>query len=189
MWAGCLIEKTCQEMNAHMKTITRTTIYLSAAALILTTGLALPVAAQNLVPFKGTLQGSDTDGVLNFPVIPVTTTGAGTGTHLGEFSFTQQSDINVVNGTAAGSTHWIAANGDSIDTTFTALGGPTDAPPVCGGLGEVFFRVTEIHTIVGGTGRFAGAQGNVRVERQASPITFRTCGSFQGAITSPGAVR
>jgi hypothetical protein len=170
-----------------MKTITRFNTYLPMAAMILTAVLALPAAAQNLVPLKGALQGNDTDGALNFPVLPVTTTGTGTGTHLGEFWFTQQSAINVVTGAATGSTHWIAANGDSIDTTFTALGGPTDAPPVCPGLGEVFFRVTEIHTITGGTGRFAGAQGSVRVERQASPVTFKTCGSFQGTITSPGA--
>jgi hypothetical protein len=170
-----------------MKTITRTTICLSTAAMILTAALALPAAAQNLVPFKGAIQGNDTDGMLNFPVLPVTTTGAGTGTHLGDFSFTQQSAINVVTGTATGSTHWIAANGDTIDTTFTASGGPTDAPPVCLGLSDGFFRVTEIHTITGGTGRFAGAQGTFRVERQASPVTFKTCGSFQGTITSPGA--
>ena len=178
-----------------MKTITRSKICLPVTAMILTAALALPAAAQSLVPFKGAIQGNDTDGVLNFPVLPVTTTGTGTGTLLGEFSFTQQSAINVVTLTATGSTHWIAvplltlgqrANGDSIDTTFTALGGPTDAPPVCPAVGEVFFRVTEIHTIISGTGRFAGAQGSFRVERQASPVTLKTCGSFQGTITSPG---
>jgi hypothetical protein len=170
-----------------MKTITRNMIYLPAAAMILTAALALPAAAQNLVPFKGALQGNDTDGVLNFPILPVTTTGTGTGTLLGEFSFTQQTAVNVVAGTATGSVHFVAANGDSIDTTFTAQGGPTDAPPLCPGLGEVILRITEIHTVVGGTGRFAGAQGSYKVERQASPVTFKTCGSFQGTITPPGA--
>jgi hypothetical protein len=170
-----------------MKTITRIKIYLPIAGMILTAALALPAAAQNLVPFKGAIQGNDTDGVFSFPVLPVTTIGAGTGTHLGDFSFTQQAAVNVVNGTATGSTHWIAANGDTIDTTFTGSGGPTDAPPVCPGLGETIIRITEIHTITGGTGRFAGARGTFRVERQASPVTFKTCGSYQGTITSPGA--
>jgi hypothetical protein len=169
-----------------MKTITKSRIYLPMAALILA-ALAVPAAAQNLVPFKGALQGNDKDGAFNPPILQVVTTGTGTGTHLGEFSFTQESAVNVVTGTATGSTHWIAANGDTIDTTFTASGGPTDAPPVCPGLGETFLRITEIHTITGGTGRFAGAQGNFRVERQASPETFKTCGSFQGTITPPGA--
>lgn len=171
-----------------MKTITRRNIYLPAAAMILTAVLALPAAAQSAVPFKGALQGNDTDGTLNFPVLPVTTTGTGTGTQLGEFSFTQQTAINLLTGAATGTIRWIAANGDTLDTTFTAVGGPTDAPPVCPALGAVFFRITEIHTITGGTGRFANAQGSFIVERQASPVTFKTCGSFQGVITSPGAV-
>ena len=171
-----------------MKNLTRSNICLPIAAMILTAALAIAAAAQNLVPFKGALLGNDTDGTLNFPILPVTTNGTGTATLLGEFSFTQQSAVNVTSGTATGSTHWIAANGDTIDTTFTASGGPTDAPPVCPGLGDVLLRITENHTVVSGTGRFAGAQGSVfTVQRQASPVTFKTCGSFQGTITSPGA--
>jgi len=162
-------------------------MYLPMAAMILTVTLALLATAQNLVPFKGALQGNDTDGTFNFPILPVTTDGTGTGTLLGEFSYHQESALNVVTKTATGTTHWTAANGDTIDTTFTGSGGPTDAPPVCPGLGETFLRIAEIHTITGGNGRFAGAQGSFRVERQASPATFKTCGSFQGTITSPGA--
>ena len=170
-----------------MKNITRSNIYLPMAAMILTAALALPAAAQNLVPFKGALQGTDRDGALNFPILQVFTNGAGTGTLLGEFSYSQENAVNVTKGTGTGSIHWIAANGDTIDTTFTAVGGPTDAPPLCPGLGDTFFRITEMHTITGGTGRFAGAHGSFIVERQASPVTFKTCGSFQGTITSPGA--
>jgi hypothetical protein len=170
-----------------MKTITRTKIYLPIAALILTAALTIPAAAQSLMPFKGALQGNDKDGAFNYPILQVMTSGTGTGTLLGEFSFTQVSTVNVMDGSATGSIHWIAANGDTIDTTFTALGGPTDAPPACPGLGEAFFRITEMHTITGGTGRFAGAHASFVVERQASPETFKTCGSFHGTITSPGA--
>ena len=169
-----------------MNTITRTKTYMPIAGLILT-ALAFPAAAQNLVPFKGALQGTDKDGALNFPILQVFTNGAGTGTHLGEFSYSQENALDVTKGTGAGSIHWIAANGDTIDTTFTAMGGPTDAPPLCPGLGDTFLEITEMHTITGGTGRFAGAHGSFIVKRQASPVTFKTCGSFQGTITSPGA--
>lgn len=170
-----------------MKTITKFRISLPMAALILTAAVAMPAAAQNQVPFKGALQGTDKDGALNFPILQVFTNGAGTGTHLGEFSYSQENAVNVTNGTGTGSIHWIAANGDTIDTTFTAVGGPTDAPPLCPGLGDTFLRIMEMHTITGGTGRFAGAKGSFIVERHASPVTFKTCGSYHGTITSPGA--
>jgi hypothetical protein len=170
-----------------MKTITKFRIYMPMAALILAAAVAMPAAAQNQVPFKGALQGTDKDGALNFPILQVFTNGAGTGTHLGEFSYSQENAVNVTNGTGTGSIHWIAANGDTIDTTFTAVGGPTDAPPLCPGLGDTFLRITEMHTITGGTGRFAGAKGSFIVERHASPVTFKTCGSYHGTITSPGA--
>ena len=170
-----------------MKTITRSNIHLPIAAMILAAALAIPAAAQNLVPFKGALQGTDKDGAFNFPIVQVFTNGTGTATHLGEFSYTEENTVNVVTGIGGGSIHWVAANGDSIDSKFTGSGGLTDAPPLCPGLGERIIRITEIHTITGGTGRFAGAQGSFIVERQASPVTFKTCSSFHGTITSPGA--
>jgi hypothetical protein len=67
---------------------------------------------------------------------------------------------------------------DSI-YTITGSGEPTDTPDV--------IRITEINTITGGTGRFAGAQGSFTMERLASVVTFFTSGSFHGTITSPGA--
>ena len=157
-----------------MKTTTRSNIYLPLAALILA-ALAIPAAAQQQVPFKGTLQGSDNTATHG----TIITTGTGIGTHLGDFSFTQVAKVNRAAGTSAGSAHWIAANGDSIDTTFTGSGELTATPGV--------ISITEIHTITGGTGRFSGAQGSFTVERLASGVTFLTSGSFRGTITSPGA--
>src|SRR5215468_5179374 len=60
-----------------MKTITRSKIHLAMATIILAATLVVPAAAQNLVPFKGALQGNDMDGVLNFPVLPLHTEGFG----------------------------------------------------------------------------------------------------------------
>ena len=163
-----------------MKTITRTNLYLPMAAMILTAALAVPAAAKNQVPFKGALQGNDSDSPGPSPTtIVATTTGTGIGTLVGQFSFTQELTLDLVTLTATGFSHWVAANGDSIDTTLAGSGEPTDTPGV--------FRITEIHTITGGTGRFAGAQGSFTVERLASAVTFLTSGSFHGTITSPGA--
>jgi hypothetical protein len=163
-----------------MKTTTRSNIYLPMAALILTAALAIPATAQQQVPFKGTFQGKD---AVNPPTI--TTTGGGTGTLLGEFSFTQVTTLNSQT-TGTGSAHWVAANGDSIDSTSVV-----SADFSTRSLG--YITVTEIHTITGGTGRFAGAQGNFVLERthivalSADGTTHVTFGSFHGTITPPGA--
>ena len=157
----------------------RTRICLSMGAMILMASLAVPAVAQKQVPFKGTLQGNDTDTCFTFPTACVATNGTGIGALLGRFSFTMNNEVNVTNGTDAGSATLVAANGDTINTTFVGAGHPTDTPDV--------FAITEIHTITGGTGRFAGAQGSFIVERLASGATFLTSGSFHGTVTTPGA--
>jgi hypothetical protein len=159
-----------------MKTITRSNIYLPIAAMILTAALAVPAAAQQQVPFKGTFQGKD---AVHPPTI--TTSGTGLGTHMGEFSLTEVVNVITLNGSA----HWVAANGDSIDTTFIAS--PDFSTESLG-----YVAVTETHTITGGTGRFAGAQGSFILERThlvalSADGTHVTFGSFHGSITSPGA--
>jgi hypothetical protein len=145
---------------------------------VLTAALAIPAAAQTQVPFKGTFQGNDTVT----PPTTIATTGTGMGTLLGQFSFTQEVTVNVANFTDTGSAHWIAANGDSIYTTVVGSAVP----------GSVVFKITEIHTITGGTGRFTGAQGSFTVDRThnvepSADGTHFTSGSFDGTITSPGA--
>ena len=174
-----------------MKTVTRSNIYLPIAAMILTAALAVPAAAQKQVPFKGTIQGNDIDSqgpcgapIPNSPFVCVTTSGTGISTHLGKFVFTLQVTVNVaaLPLTAAGSAHWVAANGDSIDMTVTGSGEPTATPD------GVVFIITETYIITGGTGRFAGAQGSFTMERVGiGAPQFITFGSFNGSITSPGA--
>jgi hypothetical protein len=169
----------------------RRNIYLPAAALILTAVLDIPAVAQTQVPFKGTFQGTDcvvpenTCSTVNSPTIK--TSGTGVGTHMGAFSLTQETTlIPIAPNAFAGSAHWVAANGDSIDSTFIASPDFSTAP-----LG--YITVTETHTITGGTGRFAGAQGSFILERtHLTPLsadgTHVTFGSFNhGTITPPGA--
>src|SRR5947207_13803492 len=133
-----------------MKSIKRSNIYLPMAAMILTAALAVPAAAQKPVPFEGALRGQDTDIGGPDTAFVYDTSGTGIGTPVGQFSFTQEATVNIFTFTETGSAHWIAANGDSIYTTFA---------------GSLYFlasgliRSTDIHTITGGTGRFAGAQG------------------------------
>jgi hypothetical protein len=156
----------------------RANMYLPMVALILA-ALAIPAAAQQQVPLKGTFQGSDNRTGLN-----IHESGTGTATLMGQFSFTMDVTINPANLTDTGSAEWIAANGDSIDTTVVGSAIP----------GDVVFTITEIHTITGGTGRFTGAQGSFTVHRThvvapSADGTHVTFGSFDGTITSPGAAK
>ena len=162
-----------------MKGITKLKIYLAMFVMILTVALAVPAAAAPQVPFKGAFNGND---AVNAPMI--TTSGMGVGTHLGEFSLIEETTLTSVAG-GTGSAHWVAANGDTIDSTFGASADFSTAS-----LG--FITVTEIHTITGGTGRFTGAHGTFTLERThivapSADGTHVVFGSFNGTITSPGA--
>src|SRR5438105_140069 len=101
-----------------MKNITRSNIYVSMAAMILTAALAVPAAAQQQVPFKGTIQGNDTDTFLSETVLLVTSTGTGNATHLGQFSFTLKNTVDLSQGTETGFGVFTAANGDIIYATI-----------------------------------------------------------------------
>jgi len=179
-----------------MKNITRTKIYLPMAGMILTVALAIPAAAQNPVPcgpggtpvcFNGTFQGNDA-------VTPPTLTQsiAGVGTIVGQFSSTTLIIFGPSGNT--GTATWTAANGDKIVTAVVGSGEPVPISPclVVGAQpGDGYAKITQIHTITGGTGRFARVQGSFTltlyhdlVERNG---THGTCGSFSGTITPPGA--
>ena len=160
----------------------KTTIYRPMAAMLLIAALAVPAAAQNRVPFKGSIQGHE---ILTPQGGPPPTTlivdGSATGiaTQVGQFTFTYQLTVNLANGTATGSARLIAANGDTVYTTIAGSSEETATPGVD--------SITEINTITGGTGRFAGAQGSFTVERLVNLVTGFTSGSLHGTITSPGA--
>ena len=170
-----------------MKNTTRSNTYLSMAAMIMTAALAIPAAAQNQVPFKGTFQGSD---AVTPPILTESNTGIGT--LLGQFSSTAVFSFSG----GVGSARLIAANGDSIETTFVASAVTVDMAPcqVVGAQPEDSYRkITEVHTITGGTGRFAGVQGSFTLTKyhdrvpRSDGITHGTCGFYRGTITPPGA--
>jgi hypothetical protein len=173
-----------------MKRIMKTRMFLPMAGMILTAALALPAAAQTQVPFKGTFQGTDT-------VIPPTLTQAisGTGTFVGQFSSTTQLTLTASGGTGTG--EWIAANGDRIETTVVGSSEHVDMAPcqVSGAEpGDTYAKITQIHTITSGTGRFVGVQGSFTLTlyhdvRLSSDGRHHTCGSYSGTINPPGVGR
>jgi hypothetical protein len=163
-----------------MKTIMRSSIYLPVAAILLTAALASPIVAapDNRVPFSGSMQGNEGGVLQGTPPSSALVDGSGSGiaTHLGGFTLTWSLTVTLADGTAIGSFHFIAANGDTIDTTIAGASEPTPTPGV--------YRITEINTITGGTGRFANAKGSFTMERLTDLNTGFTSGSFHGTITS-----
>jgi hypothetical protein len=130
------------------------------------------------VPFKGTLEGTATITPGTPPFLSVSIEGTGNATHLGRFTVEIPHVVNPTNRTSTGTYEFTAANGDTLTAGFTGQATLT-APGV--------LSVVEIATVTGGTGRFADATGSFTVERLFNQVTGVTTGSFQGAITSPGA--
>lgn len=147
------------------------------AALILTAALAAPGAAQNLIPFNGAIQGQETHSG-QFPIITANGSCTGIATVVGNLSLTYQDTIDLRTASGTGIGQLIAANGDTIYLTNTGSADLVSKPG--------FVVITEIYTVTGGTGRFAGAQGSFALDRSVNIATGFTSGSFHGTITSPG---
>lgn len=156
----------------------KTRIHPALVAMFVTLALVGSAAAQHGVPFHGTMQGTEEDVVVTFPTLAVDGRGTGIATVLGRFTVTWEATVNLVDGSGVGSFHFIAANGDSLSTKDVGQAEPTDTPGV--------FRIVEINTITGGTGRFEGATGSFVLKRLLDPTGF-TSGSFDGTIVMPKA--
>jgi hypothetical protein len=156
-----------------MKTIIKSVLYLQMTALLVTAALAGPASAGKLVPFKGSVQAVEISD-FHPPTFSVDGSGAGRATHLGQFTFTYEFEVVISTGVGVGSAEFTAANGDRF---FTAvLGQGSD-------IVDAVATVVELHTITGGTGRFAGATGSFTLERVVNVVTGVTSGSFSGTIS------
>jgi len=161
-----------------MKAITKTILYLQLTALLSTVALAGPKSAPKQVPFHGRIQTTETVEAVAFPIVYNTSIGSGNATHLGRFAWELDVQINISDpalSTAIGTGVLTAANRDSIFTQFTAFATNTETP-------DVIF-ITEVHTITGGTGRFAGATGTFTREALSNLALGFSFGSFDGFIS------
>ncbi|MDF2772545.1 MAG: hypothetical protein K0S86_2039 [Geminicoccaceae bacterium] len=126
-------------------------------------------------PFKGSCALTVTVSPLSVPpVLHQVDTGTCTLTHLGLTEFYGEQDINVVAGTQSGWRTLTAANGDELRITHVGTSAPA-------GPGLVSF-VAQL-TIVGGTGRFAGATGSAQAVGLANLATRSTSVTFDGTIS------
>ena len=129
-----------------------------ALATLSVLGVAASLAAGQQVPFKGRLEGVVTvTPVPGSPpfIVDVLVEGTGNATHLGQFTLDIPHRVNRATRTAIGSYHFTAANGDTLSADFTGQSMPTATPGV--------IAIVETATITGGTGRFAGATGELHL--------------------------
>jgi hypothetical protein len=149
---------------------------VAALALIATlTGVAL--AGNKELSLKGTLQAVETLDFTNPPIMTSTASGSGVANHLGRYTLSWEVEVNLETITGTGTAHFVAANGDSLYAVGTGQATPTHEPDV--------FNVVENYTITGGTGRFAGASGNITTDRIVDLATGITSGTISGNIVLP----
>ena len=115
-----------------------------------------PLSKGAHLPFSGSFT-TKTKGEETFPILTITGTAEGTATHLGRFTAKIAEVVDMLTATGKGTFDFTAANGDQL---FTTTSGAEDQfiPPDTS-------HVTMVATIVGGTGRFAGATGTFTIRR------------------------
>lgn len=124
--------------------------------------------------FEGSYAGSGEP-----PLVTVHIEGAGTASHLGRFVFDSTHVVNFIDFTGRGTASLTAADGDRLTGELSGKAEPRD--------NGVFYIVEKI-TITGGTGRFAGASGEVitrRLSFPGGPANGTTTGSLQGDVLVP----
>jgi hypothetical protein len=94
--------------------------------------------------------------------------------HLGRVSLRTEAEINLATGVQVAAVTFTAANGDRLRVSSVGTGTPT-------GTTTVHFIGTA--TIVGGTGRFASATGEMAVEGDVDSATGDARFSYNGWIT------
>ena len=155
-----------------MKTITKIALYLQVAALCLTTALAQHPNVKEK-QLRGSILSVET-GDVQFPTLFVDGSGTGQATHLGQFTYTYVFEVDLPTGIGVGTAEFTAANGDRLFTEVAGSLGPKTSPG--------FNHVVEEQTIVGGTGRFAGASGSFTLDRLINLTTEVSVGTVDGTI-------
>ncbi len=146
--------------------------------------LAVPLraVAGEQVPFEGSDSGHFIVSPTADPLVVLTQDfGTGKATHLGKYSLVAGElihlDTLVVTG---GSFTLTATNGDTIHGTYAGQAAPTIEP------GVISYEASG--PVTGGTGRFAGATGNLTFTGVADLATGEFSETVSGTLSSPGSI-
>src|SRR6266567_6458758 len=150
------------------------------AATFLTAALMSSAVEAGRIPISGNIAGSESYAPFPDPAQGFYVNGSvtSTDTQLGPFTEFYTAPVAFAfPGEDTGASRLIvgdAANGDSI---LTCLIG--NNPGSCAN-GD--FHVVETDTIIGGTGRYAGARGSFTMDRCVNLVTGETSGTISGTI-------
>jgi hypothetical protein len=146
-----------------MYRILRTVVALAVTALLCLIALAPAASADSTRPFSGRIAGGavlvpDTSCPFGFRT---DTWGTGNVTHFGRTSMTASHCTQFTGAPETGTQTFVAANGDKLEVTYTLTGEPVEPAEgaLLSGHGQTI--------ITGGTGRFAGANGEFVVDFRA----------------------
>jgi hypothetical protein len=112
--------------------------------------------AAQVTPIKGSCEIRTVEAqVTTPPVVRMITTGTCHFSHLGRTQVDAVQLLNPVQGTSTAEITYTAANGDTLLATNAGTFTPSSSP---------IFSTVGVTTIIGGTGRFAGATGRTEGE-------------------------
>ena len=176
VFAACILTAACSSQALDSPTSPSRPVGASAR-------LQTQEKAAAGLPFSGRFTLATSGTVDCPPTCPPTTlringTTEGTATYLGRFSAVSVDVVDIATSTSIGTLTFTAANGDQLAATTTGAEDAFTPPNIS--------HVTQTATIVGGTGRFAGATGTFTI-RYTATIDFATgtssgSGSFDGQI-------
>ena len=129
--------------------------------------------ADTAVPFRGEIRGVEI-ATVEFPLLFVDATATGNASHLGRFGMTYELTGDLLTHDTSGSAVFTAANGDQLFTDVVGHG--------TSNADDTAASVVEIHTIAGGTGRFAEATGSFIRTYLLDLVTGADAGSFDGTL-------
>ena len=156
-------------------------------AIFLTVALASSAVEAGVIPINGTFAGSESDVPFPDPAEGFYLNGSvtSTDTELGPFTQFYSSPLVFaflgMPPEGNGASRLIvgdAANGDSILACFLGINSGLCAN------GDL--RHVDPWTIIGGTGRYAGARGSYTIDRCVNPVTGETNGTISGTIVVRG---
>ena len=154
-------------MNSRIFSLGR----LAVTAMMLIAASAVPASAQSAtLDVQGTFDGHGI-GVVQFPTLRATANGGGSATQIGRFTYSLHATVNLPANTSTGVFLLVFNNGDVIHGTFTGVGGAAPS------------SIVEDLVISGGTGRFQGASGSLRLSRVVDQSTLPAFESHTGTMT------